>query len=89
MLSRCTTGVLAFFNFFVGVSLVIAAFLPIRSFLLIGPFFIVQAFLFVCPVPVCVLPRISGLTGRAWLSLRTRWSLYCGSRWGGSAPGNE
>jgi hypothetical protein len=89
VLSRRTTSVLTFFDFFVSAPLVIAASLVIAAFLVIGPFLLVQAFLFVRSMPVRVLARISGGARGAWLSLRAGWAWYGGSCWRSRAPGNK
>jgi hypothetical protein len=94
MLSRSTTGVLTFPNFFVGTPLIIATFLIIYTFLIVAPLLfvaplliirmslLVGPLLIVHPALIRVTARISGC---AWLSLWTRWSL----RWGCGAPSNK
>jgi hypothetical protein len=95
VLSRRTTSVLTFFDFFVSASLVIAAplviaaSLLIAAFLVIGPFLLVQSLFLVRAMPICVLAGISGRARRAWLSLRARGALYGGSCWRRRAPGNK
>jgi hypothetical protein len=101
MLSRRTTGIARFSVSLVDAFLVIGTFLVVEMFLVVstslvvamslvvGPLLIIHTSLLVRTPPICVYSRISRCARRAWLSLRSRRSLYWASCWGSRAPSNK